>query len=347
MSDAELENEYKIRGEFEDSLIELIAQAEELVRKDELSMNVIVPGAYSNSNMPVRQHSEQTPITVTNETHVKLPAMNLPKFSGSYEEWPGFSDTFRSAIHENPSYRETQKVIYLRSYLAGKASEKIESLETTAANYSVAWSILERYYDDPVAIINNRIKALFDLPTCQKSSSDALGEIIDAASKHYHSLKALNKPFLEAFPIYAIVSKLDEQTRLNWKERIQNANQIPSVEELLEFLQNCLKILEPLSNNISTNNKKGANRDNSQNQNSKQRSQKKRDSNHSTFSYATRGTISCYLCKGEHFTQDCEKLTNASVSERSEMIKKAHPCFNCLEPNHLSSECLSSHCKEC
>lgn len=194
--------------------------------------------------------------------------MNLPKFSGSYEEWPGFSDTFRSAIHENPIYRDTQRLIYLRSCLSGKAAEKIESLETTAANYSVAWSILEKYYDDPIAIINNRIKALFDLPVCQKSSSNTLGEIIDSASKHYHSLKALNKPFLEAFPVYAIVSKLYDETRLKWKEQTQNAKQTPSMEELLEFLHNRRKILEPISSKNTSDNSKNTNRSNNNNNNS-------------------------------------------------------------------------------
>ncbi|CAK9796643.1 hypothetical protein ANTQUA_LOCUS828 [Anthophora quadrimaculata] len=102
----------------------------------------------------------QSPLTTASEIQVKLPIMYLPKFSGSYEAWPDFADAFRSAVHENPNFRDTQKLIYLRSCLTGKAAEKIESLETTAANYLVAWSILERYYNDPSIVINNRIKAI-------------------------------------------------------------------------------------------------------------------------------------------------------------------------------------------
>ncbi|CAK9822944.1 hypothetical protein ANTRET_LOCUS1375 [Anthophora retusa] len=151
---------------------------------------------------------------------------NSAEFSGSYEAWPGFADA---------SFRDTQKLIYLRSCLTGKAAEKIESLETTTANYLVAWSILERYYNDPSIVINNRIKDSFELPTCTRFNVASLGELVDNATKHYRALQALNTPFLEAFPIYAIVSKLDEGTRLKWKEQTQGTS-LPSMEEFVEFL---------------------------------------------------------------------------------------------------------------
>lgn len=51
VSDADLDNEHQKRGDFEDSLIELISQAEEIVRKSELSTNSRNPIHQSISNI--------------------------------------------------------------------------------------------------------------------------------------------------------------------------------------------------------------------------------------------------------------------------------------------------------
>ena len=137
----------------------------------------------------------------------------------------------------------TDKLMYLRSCLLGKAAEKIESLECTSANYQVAWSILEKCYDDPAAVINNRIRALFELAPCQNLSASALGNALDKRTKHYRALEALNKPFLEAFPIYLIVSKLDHQSRIKWKE-VSQRNSSSTMSNLLEYSYSRRKVLE-------------------------------------------------------------------------------------------------------
>ncbi|KZC14881.1 hypothetical protein WN55_07617 [Dufourea novaeangliae] len=79
-------------------------------------------------------------------------------------------------------------------------------------------------------LMNNRIQAMFELPTQIRSNVDSFGELVDQATKHYRALQALNVPFLEAFLIYTIVSKLDEDTQLKWRERL-NGNALPSMED--------------------------------------------------------------------------------------------------------------------
>lgn len=145
--------------------------------------------------------------------YVKLTALNLPTFSGSYENWPGFSDVFKSSVYNDKRYTDFQKLVYLPSCLSDKAADKIESLETTDANYQVAWKILEKYYDDPSLVINNHINALFNLLTCQNASVGSIGDLLNNVTRHYRALEALNRPFLEAFPIYVVIFKLDFQTR--------------------------------------------------------------------------------------------------------------------------------------
>ncbi|KOC61422.1 hypothetical protein WH47_06589 [Habropoda laboriosa] len=117
--------------------------------------------------------------------------MHLPKFCETYENWPGFCDAFKAMVHDNPNFRDAQKLVSLRSCLVGKAAEKIKSLETTAANYFVTWSILEKYYDDPSIVISNRVHVFFELPVCSRTNVNSLGELLDQATKHYRALQAL------------------------------------------------------------------------------------------------------------------------------------------------------------
>ncbi|XP_076299591.1 uncharacterized protein LOC143218344 [Lasioglossum baleicum] len=281
----------------------------------------------------------QSPVTVESDLQIKLPTMHLPKFSGSYTEWPGFADSFRSAVHDNTNFRETQKLSYLRSCLTGKAAEKIESLETTTANYAVAWNLLENYYNDPIIVINNRIQAFFELPTYIRSNTASLGELVDQASKHYRALQALNKPFLEAFPIYAVTSKLDEATRMKWKERIQGKTDMPSMEELLQFLQARQKMLE-------TNEKSAKPAFSDQPRPIVKTYNNTRPHQRSNVAY-TAVQPSCALCKEKHYTASCSRLLHTEVNQRLGLIKQAGLCINCLRPNHAVRECRAGSCKQC
>lgn len=351
VSDEGIDAQYELRGDFEDRLSALYVRIQRTLELKEPSTSEIQSIASSNSRNSVNNPNNQSLAPTSAIAHLinesainlKLPALNLPTFSGSYEKWPGFSDVFKSSVHNDRRYSDAQRLVYLRSCLTGKASDKIESLETTDANYQVAWRILEKYYDDPYLVINNHIKAFFELSNCANASATSIGDLLDTATKHYRALEALNKPFLEAFPIYAIVSKLDPQTRLKWKEHVQ-LNNSPTMEELLEFLHCRERVLE--TNKVTKNDKqeKGAQRNDNQNRGNNPKSQS--NTNRGNSSYATHKAF-CHICKGAHFTQTCEKLTNAQLPERLDMIKNLKLCINCLRSNHTVAECKATLCKTC
>ncbi|XP_076646848.1 uncharacterized protein LOC143355683 [Halictus rubicundus] len=339
------------RIEFADSYYEIVGKAQTII--DNASQAVAKPvtepviNSAENRTSDLLSHLFDAETVNAIEANVKLPTLHLPKFHGSYAAWPTFSDAFKTSIHDNPRFRDGQKLSYLRSCLTGKAAEKIESLETTAANYSVAWDILERHYNNPTAIVNNRIKALFELPQCGRSNPNSLGDLIDEATKHYRALEAMNQPFLEAFPVYAITSKLDEQTKQRWKEHTQG-KAFPSVNELLEFLQNRFRVLEDLQPDIQKKPQQPMHRtlapQNSYNQRPTQHwfNQPK-----PTIAYPSKVTAVCHLCQGAHFTQYCSKLSDTDVNHRIEIVRKAGLCHNCLRSNHFTKDCHTSTCKKC
>jgi len=100
----------------------------------------------SASSFPFRPHcvhpSFLRPLeafaTQMRSAHVRLPKLNLSTFSGKYDEWFLFFDTFNSVIYSNTSFSNTQKFQYLRASLTGGANAIISSLELSDANYDVA-----------------------------------------------------------------------------------------------------------------------------------------------------------------------------------------------------------------
>lgn len=60
-----------------------------------------------------------------NDIHVRLPKIELPTFSGAYEEWHPFFRIFDSLIHSNETLNDIQKFHYLKSSLKRDAAETI------------------------------------------------------------------------------------------------------------------------------------------------------------------------------------------------------------------------------
>jgi len=52
-----------------------------------------------------------------------LPRIQLPQFSGKYEEWPAFRDLFRSIVSRDKAAAPVEKLHYLRTCLKGEATD--------------------------------------------------------------------------------------------------------------------------------------------------------------------------------------------------------------------------------
>lgn len=75
--------------------------------------------------------------SVESLSHVRLPRLNLPTFSGKYEEWFPFHDTFTEVIHNNKSLGNAQKFQYLRAALTDEAKNIISALEVSDRHYEL------------------------------------------------------------------------------------------------------------------------------------------------------------------------------------------------------------------
>lgn len=107
VSDEEIDNEYEIRGDFENKLSTLHAKPKRIIKTNE-PPNVNHLQSRSNSQntidsvttQAVNSNSASIHRSDKNTINIKLLALK-PTFSGAYEKCPGFSDVFKSSVHND------------------------------------------------------------------------------------------------------------------------------------------------------------------------------------------------------------------------------------------------------
>lgn len=188
--------------------------------------------------------------TTINAIPIKLPTINLPTFSGKYDEWLPFFDTFSALIDNNENLTDIQKLHYLKACLTDGASKSLDNIDLTAANYEVAISLLKDQFQNIKLIVQNHVKALFNLPQIQKESTAGLKHLINHINAHLRALNNLAQPSeaWDTLIIYLITTKLDSLTHREW-ELTTKHSELPTLKELTDFLQKRCQVLENLTHN--------------------------------------------------------------------------------------------------
>lgn len=118
------------RANFEETFYSLSGKIRERIN--------VVPALVPSTSAASSRSSSRASDAVQTIQNVRIPQLNLPTFSGKYDEWFPFYDSFNSIIHTNLTLNNVQKLQYLKSALTGDASGIIDSLEITDLNYDVA-----------------------------------------------------------------------------------------------------------------------------------------------------------------------------------------------------------------
>lgn len=304
------------RKHFEDFYFEVITKANDFI--DAGSSSQIT----NNANLNVTQ------------SHVKLPCLNLQNFSGAYDKWSQFIETFDVLILNNTNLTVTQKFYYLQSTLKGDAAQVIQSLPITESNYPIARDLLKNRFENKRKTVNSHIKEMVEIPNILKESYLPLQRLLDNILKNTRSLKKLGQPTDEwdTLLIFLISSKLDATTKREW-EMSQKPQTLPTFNEFTNFLANKCQILETLENKGSDVNKN--------------KSYSKKQINSACAYATTTQKPECLMCKGSHFLHSCYKFLKLPVKQRKEQVIKFKACNNCLKVGHTEKECKYSKCRVC
>ncbi|XP_011858289.1 PREDICTED: uncharacterized protein LOC105555857 [Vollenhovia emeryi] len=270
-------------------------------------------------------------------TTVKLPTLQLPKFDGNYNQWLLFKDTFLSVIDSNDSLSKIQKFQYLRSALKGEALNVIQTLETTEANYDIAWNLIRERYENKKLIINTHLKGLFDISPITKGNYNSLRLFIDSIRTHLKALETLGQDVekWDTILIYLISGKLDYVTRRDWELHAskEDSNALPNMDQLFEFLTNRAHTLELV--------------DNSKDKSGGEKSFNSKKIERKVNLAATTAIVACSYCEGAHTLYKCEEFSKLPVEKRRQEIQQRRLCLNCLRRGHYVQECKATSCKHC
>ena len=124
---------------------------------------------------------------------MKLPKLELRKFSGKPMEWQPFWDTFCSLIDQNDCLTDMDKFTYLRSTLVGGAADVVR-LPLVGSNYQAAIACLKERYDDTQRIISAHMDAFLNMAAIMDDHDIAgMRHSYDGVMNHTRSLQALGR----------------------------------------------------------------------------------------------------------------------------------------------------------
>lgn len=175
------------------------------------------------------------------KVNVKLPVIELPKFTGNYGNWLEFKELYLSLIHSNDTLDSIQKLHYLKALLEGSALQCIQSIHFSSENYDIAWKILCELFDNKRLTIHNLIKSLFNIPQILPDGPGALRNLVDLISKNLSSLNTIGikTEFWDPLIIYLVCTKLDQPTVCQW-EQTEFSDELSTISELKTFLNHLI-----------------------------------------------------------------------------------------------------------
>lgn len=323
-------DEFKEREAFESSYFGAVAAAQEL-----LSRNQAASATHEDA-----QVTGSSSVSAHSAPNIKLPIISLPTFSGRYQDWLEYHDTFSSLIHTNNTIPKINKFHYLRASLKEGASLIIQSLDFSSDNYDVAWSLLCDRYNNNRLLVNNHINALFTIEQVYKESSKLLRNTLDTVNKNLRALKTLNLPteHWDILIIHMVLGKLDQTSIREWEKQRNIIKDLPSLKDFNSFLKNRADLLETMED---AHNKPRRHSDITHVR------PKALITHQAVSNQSQTNSFLCPICKQRHSIYFCYKFKSLPIEKRIEKVKELNLCNNCLRKGHDKQHCRLGPCKIC
>ena len=275
---------------------------------------------------------------------VKLPKLELRKFSGKIAEWPEFWDGFRSAVHDDEQLAKVDKFKYLRSYLEEPARSVVAGFPLTDADYDSAIEMLKDRFAKPSVIKRVHLNDLALLPPVYNEKNvQGLRNFHDQIETRFRALEAqgVDKETYSSVVVPALMSKIPSSVRNNMIRF--GANHMEwNLDDLIAALKKELDVLEGHFPMLQLE-KGGWKKSDYEPNRPKQHQQA------ATASALFAGKDSprkCVYCLENHLSESCEKVKDPG--ERKNVLTKFARCFCCLKTGHRFFKCRSKvECKIC
>ncbi|XP_036317482.1 uncharacterized protein LOC118732457 [Rhagoletis pomonella] len=193
-----------------------------------------------------RQFSLDEPSSfIITQPKSRLPVLQIPKFSGSYIDWPDFYSMFCTVVDKDSDLTNIEKFQHLRSSLTTSALDTIRSLEIKDENYKTALELLVHRFDNKRLNFQAHIKEIFALQRIEPGAVAKLRELSDKVNAHLRALQtmATKEQLSDCMLIHLICSKLDISSQTKWEEETPT-NIIPTWDSMARFLEKRCQRLE-------------------------------------------------------------------------------------------------------
>ncbi|XP_062704225.1 uncharacterized protein LOC134286608 [Aedes albopictus] len=307
---------------------------------------------------------------------VKLPELNLPKFSGKLEDWCVFRDSFESAIGSRTDISAVEKLQYLKGVVQGEAARILDPIKISEQGYKDAWRTLRLRFENKRQLVKCHIKTLFDTPAMKRESAEELLALVDRFEQQLSVLKSLGEPAdkWSSLLVYQLSIRLDQHTHREWEsyctkldsENIasvlggitnktddstgEETTTMPSYVKMVNFLQNYARVLIAVSPATPPPPPPPRFKSKTSKPVAFPAAASTASSSSSSASASTVGkpTPPCEKCGQDHYLYHCPDFRKLNVSQRTDLVRQKHLCMNCLRSSsHFARNCSGQRCRVC
>lgn len=285
--------------------------------------------------------------------NVKLPRIELPRFSGDVLEWQSFWEQFEALVGQ-ATIPDISKFGYLQSSLDGEAKRVIQGLPLTAANYPIACSVLRERFGKPTRIIFAHIQALLNTSLLSKSTGNkyiaSLWKLHDQLNTHVRSLEALGVEGTQYGVVLTpvILSRLPHDIRMEWSR--EGLDHESDLSWLMSFLQREIERRErsdAYREGRSEEARSGSRSEEARGAPGRVERRKILPGTASALQTSSVTSVGrCGFCNKSHQSEKCYSVSKLTRAEREEKVRSADLCFRCLVKGHVSKGCKSK-CTKC
>ena len=243
----------------------------------------------------------------------QLPPIPLPKFAGSYLEWRGFAELFRSLVIDNQSICDVERMYHLKASLEGEPASLVKHI-SLSAKFETAWDVLEKRYENKRMLITVYLDNILSVPPVKRGSFVDLSCLMNRTIGSLPTLKSLgcSTDTWGELLVFIMSRKLDQETQMKWEMSLGVSSDYPTFEQFNKFLETQIRVA------LSTDEPPAS-------------------ASHVEPVKKAR----CFICRAKHPLYRCRRFKALTVEERREEIVENNHCFNCLKPGHFSFECPS------
>ncbi|XP_070854467.1 uncharacterized protein [Drosophila suzukii] len=219
----------------------------------------------------------------------------------------------------------------------------------TETNYSVAWNLVVKRYNNPRLQFMYNMNALYGIEPLSKEIAVDLRNLLNLANVCISEFRRLHIAIdsCDHWLVHHLLTKLPISTTQAWEHSLGNNVEIPTFTKLEVFLHNRLVSIDliesrkpgvPVRSSIQSTNHRQTTRPSG---NSTVRG-------HSFHSTLESGSIRCSLCQQNHVLRRCPDFLAKDCFARKVIVDRSKACINCLSASHSLSQCSSSrNCSQC